>query len=67
MSEHGRGAIGVIGGGMLRDIVLTSPVSFIQIGKLCAVAASMPPRRHTALPTRLVRFRHLRETLRRLS
>lgn len=33
------GVIGAIGGGMLRDIVLGLPVSFVQIGTLYAVAA----------------------------
>lgn len=33
------GVIGAIGGGMLRDIVLSLPVSFLQVGTLYAVAA----------------------------
>lgn len=33
------GVIGAIGGGMLRDIVLSIPVSFLQVGTLYAVAA----------------------------
>lgn len=33
------GVIGAIGGGMLRDIVLGIPVSFLQVGTLYAVAA----------------------------
>ncbi|MFG6503712.1 trimeric intracellular cation channel family protein [Microbacterium sp. P05] len=33
------GVIGAIGGGMLRDIVLSVPVSFLQVGRLYAVAA----------------------------
>lgn len=33
------GVIGAIGGGMLRDIVLNVPVSFLQVGTLYAVAA----------------------------
>lgn len=33
------GVIGAIGGGMLRDIVLSIPVSFLQVGTLYAIAA----------------------------
>lgn len=33
------GIVGAIGGGMLRDIVLSLPVSFLQVGTLYAVAA----------------------------
>ena len=33
------GVIGAIGGGMLRDMVLSLPVSFLQVGTLYAVAA----------------------------
>jgi uncharacterized membrane protein YeiH len=33
------GVVGAIGGGMLRDIVLSLPVSFLQVGTLYAVAA----------------------------
>lgn len=33
------GVISAIGGGMLRDIVLSLPVSFLQVGSLYAVAA----------------------------
>ncbi|KJQ56101.1 trimeric intracellular cation channel family protein [Microbacterium sp. SA39] len=33
------GVISAIGGGMLRDIVLSLPVSFVQVGTLYAVAA----------------------------
>jgi len=33
------GVVGAIGGGMLRDIVLSLPVSFLQFGTLYAVAA----------------------------
>jgi hypothetical protein len=33
------GIIGAIGGGMLRDVVLSLPISFLQIGTLYAVAA----------------------------
>jgi len=34
------GVIGAIGGGMLRDIILSLPVSFLQVGTLYAVAAA---------------------------
>jgi uncharacterized membrane protein YeiH len=33
------GVIGAIGGGMLRDIILNLPISFLQVGTLYAVAA----------------------------
>jgi len=33
------GVIGAIGGGMLRDIILNRPISFLQVGTLYAVAA----------------------------
>ena len=33
------GVIGAIGGGMLRDVILNLPVSFLQAGTLYAVAA----------------------------
>jgi uncharacterized membrane protein YeiH len=33
------GIIGAIGGGMLRDIILNRPISFLQVGTLYAVAA----------------------------
>lgn len=33
------GVVGAIGGGMLRDIVLSLPVSFLQVGTFYAVAA----------------------------
>ncbi|MGW0218362.1 trimeric intracellular cation channel family protein [Micromonospora chokoriensis] len=33
------GVIGAIGGGMLRDVVLSLPISFLQVGTLYAVAA----------------------------
>ncbi len=33
------GVIGAIGGGMLRDVVLNLPISFLQVGTLYAVAA----------------------------
>ncbi|WP_127795018.1 trimeric intracellular cation channel family protein [Agromyces sp. LHK192] len=33
------GVVGAIGGGMLRDIVLSIPVSFLRVGTLYAVAA----------------------------
>lgn len=33
------GVIGAIGGGMLRDVILSLPVSFLQVGTLYAVAA----------------------------
>jgi len=34
------GVIGAIGGGMLRDVILSLPVSFLQVGTLYAVAAA---------------------------
>lgn len=34
------GVVGAIGGGMLRDIILSLPVSFLQVGTLYAVAAA---------------------------
>jgi uncharacterized membrane protein YeiH len=34
------GVIGAIGGGMLRDVMLGTPVSFLQVGTLYAVAAA---------------------------
>ena len=33
------GVIGAIGGGMLRDVILNRPISFLQVGTLYAVAA----------------------------
>ena len=33
------GVIGAIGGGMLRDVILNLPISFLQVGTLYAVAA----------------------------
>ncbi|MDG4840144.1 TRIC cation channel family protein [Micromonospora sp. WMMD967] len=33
------GVIGAIGGGMLRDVILSLPISFLQVGTLYAVAA----------------------------
>lgn len=33
------GVIGAIGGGMLRDVILCLPISFLQVGTLYAVAA----------------------------
>ncbi|MEV4534458.1 TRIC cation channel family protein [Asanoa sp. NPDC049518] len=33
------GVVGAIGGGMLRDIILNLPISFLKVGTLCAVAA----------------------------
>lgn len=33
------GVIGAIGGGMLRDIILNLPISFLQVGTLYAVTA----------------------------
>ncbi|MBB2946466.1 putative membrane protein YeiH [Actinoplanes lutulentus] len=33
------GIIGAIGGGMLRDVILNLPISFLQVGTLYAVAA----------------------------
>ena len=33
------GIIGAIGGGMLRDIIMNLPISFLQVGTLYAVAA----------------------------
>ena len=33
------GIVGAIGGGMLRDIILNLPISFLQVGTLYAVAA----------------------------
>jgi uncharacterized membrane protein YeiH len=33
------GIIGAIGGGMLRDVILNLPISFLQVGALYAVAA----------------------------
>ncbi|MCM4084300.1 trimeric intracellular cation channel family protein [Paractinoplanes hotanensis] len=33
------GVIGAIGGGMLRDVILSRPISFLQVGTLYAVAA----------------------------
>lgn len=33
------GVVGAIGGGMLRDVLLTRPISFLQVGTLYAVAA----------------------------
>jgi len=33
------GVVGAIGGGMLRDVVLNLPISFLQVGTLYAVAA----------------------------
>ena len=33
------GIIGAIGGGMLRDLILSLPISFLQVGTLYAVAA----------------------------
>jgi uncharacterized membrane protein YeiH len=33
------GVVGAIGGGMLRDVILSLPISFLQIGTLYAVAA----------------------------
>jgi uncharacterized membrane protein YeiH len=38
--EHWSSAIvGAIGGGMLRDVILNLPISFLQVGSLYAVAA----------------------------
>jgi uncharacterized membrane protein YeiH len=34
------GVIGAIGGGMLRDVILSLPISFLQVGTLYAVAAA---------------------------
>jgi uncharacterized membrane protein YeiH len=33
------GVIAAIGGGMLRDVILNLPISFLQVGSLYAVAA----------------------------
>jgi uncharacterized membrane protein YeiH len=33
------GVVGAIGGGMLRDVILNRPISFLQVGTLYAVAA----------------------------
>ncbi|MCY1138019.1 TRIC cation channel family protein [Actinoplanes sp. Pm04-4] len=33
------GVIGAIGGGMLRDVILNRPISFLHVGTLYAVAA----------------------------
>lgn len=33
------GVIGAIGGGMLRDVIMSLPISFLQVGTLYAVAA----------------------------
>ena len=33
------GVVGAIGGGMLRDVILNLPISFLQVGTLYAVAA----------------------------
>lgn len=33
------GVLGAIGGGMLRDVMLSRPISFLQVGSLYAVAA----------------------------
>lgn len=33
------GVIGAIGGGMLRDVILSRPISFLEVGTLYAVAA----------------------------
>lgn len=35
------GIIGAIGGGMLRDVILSRPISFLQVGTLNAVAAGV--------------------------
>ena len=34
------GVIGAIGGGMLRDVILNLPISFLHVGTLYAVAAA---------------------------